>query len=355
MKKLVIVLTLLAAVSFAADLSSLSTTSLSNDLTPPTAANAHWQLTGTNVVGCVKDGDTVYGSNDDADLTWDGATIDLTGYDGAAIFVYYTQVTADASDHCIMELEGGTYSRQFPDAASPTWFTYVVPTTINDLDINFRWVSDATGFATGFKMTSFQVVGVNNGDGTYTNVFTWVADNGLTAESHDVTPMGNLGLACLSYRYSTEGGAWLWGWAIDDVTLDADGTVVVDEDFESAGWDQNQNGLDGLWELATDCFGSYTPPGSGQFFMCDSDGHNSWVYNAETFSPWVSVYDATTVTAEFASQFQTVNGADHAYFGYYSTNGTHEINEGWANLDNWDVTDSGTSVEEATWGQIKTM
>ncbi|MCD4734261.1 hypothetical protein K8R78_08520, partial [bacterium] len=77
MKKLTLALMLLVAVSFAANLSSLSnSTSLSNDFAPLTDHNAHWQLTDTNEVGCVRDGETVYGSNDDADLTWDGITID---------------------------------------------------------------------------------------------------------------------------------------------------------------------------------------------------------------------------------------------------------------------------------------
>jgi len=355
MKKLTLMLVLLVAVSFAADFNSLSNSaSLSNDFAPLTTENAHWQL-GTGLVECVRDGETVYGSNDDADLTWDGTTIDLTGFDGAAIYVNYTQVAADANDYCTMELNSGVGDVQFANAASATVITKLIPTTVSNLTVNFNWVSDATGFDTGFKMTAFQVYGVNNGDGTYTNVFDWNSDMGLTAESHDVTGMASNGLACLAFQYTDNG--WDWGWAIDNVVLDADGTDVIDEDFEAAGWDQDQNGEDGLWMLdtANPCFGAYVAPGSGQYFVANSDAHGSWNFNCETFSPWVSIYRATAVTAEFDSQFQDVSTRDHGLFGYYVTIGTRVAEDFFANLDDWTTSDSGTNVEESTWGFIKSL
>jgi len=356
MKKLVLMLMLLVAVAFAANFSSLSNaTSLSNGVTPPSEYNAHWQLDGSGAVECVRDGETVYGSNDNADLTWDGTTIDLTGFDGAAIYVNYTQVAADANDYCTMELNAGVGDVQFADAASATVITKLIPTSISNLTVNFNWVSDATGFAAGFKMSVFQVYGVNNGDGTFTEIFNWNSDMGLTAESHDVTGMASNGLACLSYTYNTNGNTWLWGWAIDDVVLDADGTDVISEDFASAGWAQDQHGEDGLWVLGTTMFGGYDQPGSGQFFMCDSDANSSWTYNAETFSPWVSIYQATAVTAEFSSQYQNYAGYDNAIFGYYVTIGTEIVTDGFTDLNDWTTSDSGTNIEETTWGQIKTM
>ncbi|MCD4733790.1 hypothetical protein K8R78_06080 [bacterium] len=351
MKKLVLMLTLLVAVAFAANFSSLSnSTSLSNSVTPPTEHNAHWQLGGGGSVECVRDGEAVYGSNDDADLTYSGTTIDLTGFDGAAIYVNYTQVAADANDYCTMELNGGVGDVQFADAAGATVITKLVPASISNLTINFNWVSDATGFAAGFKMTVFQVYGVNNGDGTYTNIFDWNSDQGFTHESHDVTGMASNGLACLSFHY-TDGG-WDWYWAIDNVVLDADGTDVISEDFEAAGWDQDQNGESGLWELDVDRAGGAM---AGQNWQADSDGNGSFTFNCETFSPWVSIYQASAVTADFDSNFEDFAGRDHAIFGYYVTLGTGVFTDNFTDLSDWTTSDSGTNIEETTWGQIKTM
>jgi hypothetical protein len=353
MKKLTIMLVLLVAVAFAASPSMLANSSSLSYVAPPTSENAHWQLTSSNVVGCVRDGETVYGSNDDATLSYDGTTIDLTSYDGAAIYIEYTQVAADANDYCTLRMNGGLPTHQFADAASATWITQIIPTSISNLLINFDWISDTTGFGTGFKMTSLMVVGANYGDGTYTNVFDWNSDMGLTHETHDVSPMGTIGLSCLSFHYTDNG--WDWGWAIDNVVLDADGTEMFNEDFEATGWEQDQHGEDGLWVLGTTMFGGYPQPGSGQFFMCDSDGNGSWTYDAETFSPWVSVFGATAVTADFDSQFQDYAGRDHGLFGYYTFGGTGLFSEGWANLDDWTTSDSGTNIEESTWGFIKTL
>jgi len=361
MRKLVLVLTLLVAVSFAANFSSLSNSSSLSEVAPLTDANAHWQLTGTNEVGCVKDGDTVYGSNDDADLTWNGATINLTGYDGAAIYVQYTQVAADANDYCTLELNAGVGDYQFPDAASPTWVTFTVPTSISNLLVNFNWVSDAIGFDTGFKMTYFQVVGVNNGDGTYTNVFTWTGDMGITAESHNVTGMSSLGLACLSWRFTTnDAGGDYQGWAIDNVVLTEDSTDIIDNDFESSGdvWDVDIHGYTVPWERANDDdlgYGGYGFPGTGYAWICDPFDHGNADANSESFSPWVSVYGAAAVGVTFDSQFQTYASKEDGYFGYFSAGGSSEVGEDWTNLDDWTTSDSGTNIEETTWGQIKAL
>ncbi len=355
MKKLILALMLLVAVSFAANFSSLSnSTSLSNDFVPLTEHNSHWQLTDTNEVGCVRDGETVYGSNDDADLTWDGATIDISGYDGAAIIVQYTQIAADANDYCTMELNSGHGDLQFADAAIPTWVTFTVHTSISDLFVNFNWQSDASGFDTGFRMTTFQVVGANDGEGTFTEIFNWNSDMGLTTENHDVTGMNANRLACLSYTYNTNGHNRLWGWAIDDIVINVDGIGRLSENFEGYAWGQDSHGEAGRWYTSNPIFGGFDAPGSIPFFSCNSEVSNS-TFNAETFSPWISAYGATAVTAEFNSQYQNHSGYDNAIFGYYTASGTLDIDEDWTNLNDWTTSDSGTSIEETTWGQLKNL
>ncbi len=69
----------------------------------------------------------------------------------------------------------------------------------------------------------------------------------------------------------------------------------------------------------------------------------------------ISAYGAIAVTAEFASQYQNFAGYDNAIFGYYTAGGTLEIDEDWTNLNDWTTSDSGTSVEETTWGQLKNI
>jgi len=360
MKKLVLVLTLLVAVSFAANFNSLSnSTSLSNGVAPLSSTNAHWQLTAANEVGCVKDGDTVYGSNDDADMTYDGTTIDLTSYDAAVIYLRYGQATADANDYCTLELNAGVGDHQFVDAPASTLVIIELPVTISNLTINFNWVSDATGFDSGFEMSYFSVYGVNDGDGTYTNVLTWNDDQRLTHESEDVTGMNARGLACLSYRFTTnDAGGPYQGWAIDNVVLDADGTEYINKNFEGTpNWNQDLNGYSFGWESDNDNdlgVGGYPFPGSGYAWICDPSDNDADC-NAETFSPWVSVFGATAVTLDFDSRFETYMGKEDGFVGFYSTDGTGIFDEHWTNLDDWTTSDSGTSIEETTWGQIKSM
>src|SRR4030042_3649438 len=97
MKTLGLIAVLAASVVMAADTVTIGPE-------PPTEHNAHWQLVEGHVVGCVRDGYFVYGSNDMASMMWVGQPINLAGYDGVRMSIGYMQETADEGDYCTLYL-----------------------------------------------------------------------------------------------------------------------------------------------------------------------------------------------------------------------------------------------------------
>jgi len=81
---------------------------------PPTEHNAHWQWIHDGLVGCVRDGMNVYGSNDKAWLSykdWMSRPINIYGYDGVLMRINYSQVTADSGDYCTLYVSDSGYER----------------------------------------------------------------------------------------------------------------------------------------------------------------------------------------------------------------------------------------------------
>ncbi len=338
MKKIALITMMIAAAAFAG-------TALSTGAN--TDANAYWQVLGTEI-GCVKDGETVYGSNDDCTMEHN-TPVDISAYDGAYAVINYSQVAADANDYCELWINGDLI-HAFEDQASLDFLVIPLHGYLGGtVQMTLRWVSDISGVDDGFRFDYLSIWGANNGDGTWVEVFNWITDQGETHETHDITTAADNAMAQLSYTYNTNGNTWLWYWCIDNVVVDADGDTVVNEDFETGGWDQDLHGEPGMWELDSDRMAS-----GSQNWQCDSDAHSSDTFNAETFSPWFYVYGATAVTVDFDSLYDNFLAQDNAIFGYYYGDGS-AIYEDPIDLTDWTVTDSGTNVVPSSWGSIKAM
>jgi hypothetical protein len=323
----------------------LAATAVNAGALPGTEHNAHWQIVGSDI-GCVRDGLTEYGSNDDAAMTLD-SPIDLSGYQGAYVFISYSQNAADSGDYTELYVNDNLVHTFADSASSTSVIVNLVEYAGGDVTPKLRWVSDASGVDEGFRFNQFEVYASAYGSGTFHEVFNWNSDSGVTYEVHDISGANEGKLACLSYLYDTNGYSYLYYWVIDNVEVEVDGKVFLDSDFEGGEtWLVNQWGQPGTWEADTD-----HGFGSGTNWQCDSDAHPSWTFYAETLSPWFPT-DATSITVSFDNYYNNYAGYDNAVFGYYTNPGTL-IYDDPIDLAGWTITDDGTDVERTTWGRIK--
>jgi hypothetical protein len=345
---------------------ALAGNALSVEPTPPTEHNAHWQWIHDGLVGCVRDGLDVYGSNDRAYLGFIGFVenpISILGYDGVVMYINYSQVTADEGDYCTVYVYDSDFeyclTHEFEDGDGTVQLMLDGLYGTRDLRIDFKWVSDSTGVDEGFRMHYIKICGCIWGEGEYTEVFTWDSSDVTGHQTLDVTEMryGNMG--CLSFEYGTDLDTQGW-WAIDNVDLTADGVSVLPlqaggygvEDFSAGGWHQDRHGLEGEWEIGTD---HATGDMSGENWQCDSAARPGWRYEAETFTPWVAGGGDRTFTLEFDTWYHPVGTGEHASLGFYRTDVDvdtvyHEV---FHDLDDWDTQDSGANVVDTSWGAIK--
>jgi hypothetical protein len=334
---------------------------------PPSEYNAHWQLIADGVVGCVRDGMNVYGSNDNAYLSFIGFTnnpINIHGYDGVMMRIDYSQESADPGDYCTLYVYDSGFEYCLTHTFEDTDGMYYLALMLDglygtrDLRIDFKWVSDDTGVDKGFHLNSIEMYGCVWGEGEYTNVFTWGAtDDVMDHQNLDVADMMGGMMNCLSFEYATDLDTQGW-WAIDNVDLVADGESILPlqaegygvENFENGGWYQDQHGLAGEWEIGTD---HATGDMTGANWQCDSAARPGWRYEAETFSPWVEISGADTVTLDFDTWFHPVGTGEYASLGYYKANAYEVYLEYFHDLDDWDTDDSGEAVVDTSWGAIK--
>ncbi|OGD76814.1 MAG: hypothetical protein A2Y64_06430 [Candidatus Coatesbacteria bacterium RBG_13_66_14] len=358
MKTLVFFTVLVAAAALAGETVSVV------GVEPPTEHNAHWQMIQDGIVGCVRDGLNVYGSNDSTQMMWAGQPINLGGYDGVSIRVSYSQQSADEGDYCKLFLgDGGLHLfHVFEDTGGELdSFTATLDEFYGatNLEMQFSWVSDETGVDEGFRMYNIRIDGVKWGEGYYTNIFTWDASNDVTGhQTFDVVEMQSGTLQCLAFEYGTDLDVQGW-WAVDNVELLADGVGILPlqaggygvEDFGSGGWYQDKHGLSGEWELGTD---HATGDMSGDNWQCDSAAHPGWRYEAETLSPWIEyAHSVTEVTVEFDTWLSLLGTGDCASFGFYAAYGHPVFDYTFHDLDDWELDDDGTEVTDTSWGAIK--
>ncbi|OGD75431.1 MAG: hypothetical protein A2Y64_07405 [Candidatus Coatesbacteria bacterium RBG_13_66_14] len=354
MKTLVLLTCLVVSIASAGETVSVG------GIEPPSEYNAHWQIIPGGGVGCVRDGMSVYGSNDRASLVYRHIShpINLCGYDGVYLNVQHSMTTADDGDRCELYLNGILF-HTFEDTDGSTTWTAMLDEYYGetDLQIGFRWVSDETGVDEGFRMTQFTICGADWGEGTYTNIFTWGSSEVTGHQTCDASAMSEPWMACMSFEYGTDLDTQGW-WALDNVELLADGVSVLPlqgggygvEDFSSGGWYQDRHGLSGEWEIGTD---HATGDMSGANWQCDSAARPGWRYEAETFTPWVAVYHKETVALEFDTWWSPVGTGESASLGCYTTGGHIIYMTTFGDLDDWRTSDHGSDVAETSWGAIK--
>jgi len=357
MKTLFFIAALAAAVCLAGN-------AVSVEPAPPSEYNAHWQLIQGGVVGCVRDGTNVYGSNDYAYLGYFGQVINIHGYDGVVMRINYSQVTTDEGDYCTFYAYDQDFERVLEHKFEDTDGTQSIDIMldglygIRDLEFGFKWVSDSTGVDKGFRLYDIEMYGCVWGEGTYTNIFTWGATNDVTDhQTFDVSDMRYSIMSCLAFEYGTDLDTQGW-WALDNVDLLADGESVLPlpgggygvEDFENGGWYQDRHGLSGEWETGTD---HATGDMSGANWQCDSAAHSGWRYEAETFTPWVAGGGSRTFTLDFDTWYHPVGTGEYASLSYYISDDTLLYIEQFENLDDWHETDYGEDVVDTSWGAIK--
>ncbi|MCX7022297.1 MAG: hypothetical protein NTW26_08530 [bacterium] len=331
---------------------------------PPSEYNAHWQLIPGAGVGCVRDDLYVYGSNDAASMMWVGQPINLGGYDGVSITLHYTLETADEGDYAEIYLSDGLTYHSLCKFEGNTDGVNIYKTALDDyygcrnLGIYIVWVSDETGVASGFRLNTIRIDGVNWGEGDYTNIFTWGSDEVTGHQTINVADFLLSGyLCCFGFKYGTDLDTQGW-WAVDNVELLVNGASILPlqgggygiEDFESGGWHQDRHGLSGEWEIDTD---HITGDMSGANLQCDSAARPGWLYEAETFSPWVTVSAVNTATAVFDTWFHPAGTDESASLGYYSASGFPIFEDTFDDLYYWECYDGGEDVVTTSWGEIK--
>jgi hypothetical protein len=334
---------------------------------PPTEYNAQWNLFRQGEVRCDREGLNVYGCNDCATLWYRGQPINLHGYDGVLMSIVYMQDAADSGDYCELYLGYDnthyTLFHTFEDKDGPGYASLMLDGYygVRDLEMKFKWVSDSTGVARGFRLYSIEITGVNWGEGEYANLYTWDSDEDVTGHQSIgldwMVVEGNM--SCLSFEYGTDSDAQGW-WALDNVELIADGESVLPlqaggygvEDFESGGWYQDQHGLAGEWETDTD---RATGDMSGVNWQCDSAAHPGSPYQAETLTPWMYIGNASMISLEFDTWYHPGGPGEYASLGVYSSGTDERLMwlEQFENLDDWHATDDGSNLVETSWGAIK--
>ncbi|MCX7022650.1 MAG: hypothetical protein NTW26_10345 [bacterium] len=360
MKTLVFFTVLAAAVCLAGNAVSVSPE-------PPSEYNAHWRLISDGLVGCVRDGTNVYGSNDNAYLSFSGFTdnpISIYGYDGVLMRINYSQESADDGDYCTVYVYDSDFecclAHEFEDTDGTRTAQLMLDGLYGtrDLRIDFKWVSDSTGVDEGFRMHDIEISGCVWGEGEYTNIFTWGESNDVTDHQNlDVTDMRYGNMSCLAFEYSTDLDTQGW-WAVDNVDLTADGESILPlqaggygvEDFENGGWHQDQHGLSGEWETDTDHAAGDM---SGANWQCDSAANPGSLYEAETFTPWVAGGGTGTFTLDFDTWFHPLGTGESASLGFYEADVDTVYHEVFHDLDDWITDDYGSNVVDTSWGAIK--
>ncbi len=359
MRTLCLIAVLAASAVMAANAVSVDT------IEPPTEYNAQWYLYNPGEVRCDREGLNVYGSNDDAYLSYSvymDHPINIHGYDGVVMRINYMQVAADEGDYCTLYVSDSDYEyiieHTFEDSDGYVDLMLDGLYGTRDLRIAFGWVSDETGVDEGFRLYSIKIYGCIWGEGEYTNVFNWGATDDVTGhQSLDVTEMKYSIMSCLSFEYGTDLDTQGW-WALDNVELTADGESILPlqgggygvEDFSSGGWYQDRHGLLGEWEIGTD---HATGGMSGENWQCDSAARPGWRYEAETFTPWVAGGGDRTFTLDFDTWFHPLGTGEYASLGYYEADTYTVYTEYFHDLDDWDIHDSGSNVVPTSWGAIK--
>jgi hypothetical protein len=329
---------------------------------PSSEYNAHWYLFRGGEVRCDREGLNVYGSNDYEYLGYIGQVINIHGYDGVVIRIDYMQETADEGDYCTFYAFDPDFERvleyKFEDGDGTVQLMLDGLYGIRDLEFGFKWVSDETGVAKGFRVYGIEIYACVWGEGTYTNIFTWGATNDVTSHQNiDVSDMRDSIMSCLAFEYATDLDTQGW-WAVDNVELVADGVSVLPrqaggygvEDFENGGWNQDQHGLSGEWETGTD---HATGDMSGANWQCDSAARPGWRYEAETFTPWVAGGGERTFTLDFDTWYHPVGTGESASLGWYEADVTPLFIDNFHDLDNWNIGDYGENVVDTSWGAIK--
>jgi|GEM_PF-1867988 len=363
MKTFLVIAILAATAAFAGE------TVTAGNIEPPSSYNAKWNLFRSGEVRCDRAGQDCYGSNDNASLTYIGSAINLAGYDGVQMYIGYMQEVADDGDYCQLFLAGEDHhytlfhtfeNSDFEGGAVRLMLDKYYGT--RELCIKFIWVSNDTGVARGFRIYDLEISGINWGQGDYEKIFTWDA-------THDVTGHQSIGIDwmllqpnmnCLAFEYGADADSQGW-WTIDNVELVADGESVLPlqvggygvEDFSHGGWYQYQyGGLPGGWEIDTD---HTTGDMFGENWQCDSAAHPGWGYYAETFSPWVAVFDAQMVSVDFDTWFHPAGTDEYASLSCYSSGSDERLMylEMFHDLNDWLTSDHGSDVAETSWGAIK--
>ncbi|MCX7020910.1 MAG: hypothetical protein NTW26_01300, partial [bacterium] len=86
--------------------------------------------------------------------------------------------------------------------------------------------------------------------------------------------------------------------------------------------------------------------------QCDSAAR-PWRYEAETFSPFVTVGRARTVGVDFDTWFHPVGAGESASCRFYGNGGYTLFDENFRDLYDWQTYDTGDEVTETSWGAIK--
>ncbi|HEC80796.1 MAG TPA: hypothetical protein ENI43_06075 [Firmicutes bacterium] len=377
MKKIFVTMVVLCVgLAFGASTNSTSILDSNNagpmvDLGTLNADNAHWQVYdegGESCAACVVDGGSQYGS---WDRTWMYNTdaFDLSGASEAyAYFDYKLDVhTEGGGDYFSLYIYTGDMSGFVPENETPVvtfdtdqsdWTTYNIDMSsyIGESTVYFvfYWKSDMEGVAAGVRVDN-ATVGYWDGE-TWEEIqmWDWNTDKHYTHENWDISDAaGSYGK--FGFHYDTGGDTWLWWWVIDNVNIYGDVSGdMVDEDFASdPDWEQEQYSGNGVWEWYSSFSGFYH--NFDECYICDSDGHSSWVYDVEVFTPVFDAKDDSVVTLEFDSEYENIGTNNHAIGNLYVAD-FEEYADPFDNLDGWTTVDEGAAtIEDTSLGNIKAI
>ncbi|MBD3371309.1 MAG: hypothetical protein GF403_01180 [Candidatus Coatesbacteria bacterium] len=364
-----LVLLAIATVAFAgtADL-SMDSRAFSVGAEPGNQHNAHWEIYddgGEDVIACIKDGGPEHGDNDytwfynttAVDLTQDSNPTlefdyDIAGTTDTALTVYLCGTEPTDSTTLTAGDNLGTYS-------GINHAEVALDDTIATAYIAFLWESGTT-IGDGPILDNVEV----HVAGQSAPIEIWYQDTDQSpsgeAMNFDVSGDAAGENIRFGFLYTTQGGTWAWYWAIDDVVVTDDTRAeLFSEDFEAGdpGWDQIQyGGTEGYWELL-DTTARPRNGMTGNYYAADSDLNSSYVFDVETFTPWIDCTGSSTVEIDYMSNLQDFNGDGDGTLNLYTMVANYLIDESFDDMNDWTDIDEGTgsSIEDASWGEIKTL
>lgn len=371
---------ILAVVLCVASASAITAGVVKAPYTPPT--NAYWQIVDDSragVLGCVLEGETVYGDGDDCRI-YNTDTMDFTTVTSSELYLEFeiSLVNDDVGDHCLLQMrdagdsswttfedfdaDTAGYEPRSYDLVDGAWGDWTV---YDSVYMRFRWESDEDrATSEGVRINDVNLY--SPGMTIWDEYLSWTSDHSPfgpgEAVNLDISDVAGSAEAYVNFYYD-DNGIWAYWWMVDKVVVsDNTKASLLTEDFESwppTDWTITELGTAGFVWKWTGSLGRPNYTGGGGYAAdADSDWHYPGGMETELISPAIDCSDSSSVDLDFQTSFFALGATAKVLAGYEAAPIDFLFDDFEGDLSLWTVVDQGSgniNIEEKSLGTIKGM